>query len=60
MLLSIASPKSVRAQGGTFTFVIGRFWGLCSVFIITGMPFWIRRVKLVDGSVIHPRCALTM
>lgn len=31
MLLSIASPKSVRAQGRTFTFVVG---GLCSVFIL--------------------------
>ena len=60
MLLSIASPKSVRAQGRTFTFVVGRFWGLCSVFIIPGMPVWIRRLKLVDRSVIHPRCALTM
>ena len=28
MLLSIASPKSVRTQGRTFTLVIGRFWGL--------------------------------
>ena len=31
MLLSIASPNSVRAQGRTFTFVVG---GLCSVFIL--------------------------
>ena len=31
MLLSIASPKSVRAQDRTFTFVVG---GLCSVFIL--------------------------
>ena len=34
MLLSIASPKSVRALGRTFTFVVGKFWGLCSVFIL--------------------------
>ena len=31
MLLSIANPKSVRAQGRTFTFEVG---GLCSVFIL--------------------------
>ena len=60
MLLSVASPKSVRAQGGTFIWVVGRFWGLCSVFIIPGMPVWIRRLKRVDRSVIHPRWALTM
>ena len=60
MLLSVASPKSVRAQGGTFICVVGRFWGLCSVFIIPGMPVWIRRLKLVDRSVIHPRYVLTM
>ena len=60
MLLSVASPKSVRAQGRTFTFVVGRFWGLCSVFIIPGMPVWIRRLKVVDRSFIHPRWALTM
>ena len=60
MLLSIASPKSVRAQGGTFIFVVGRFWRLCSVFILPGMPVWIRRLKPVDWSVIHPRWALTI
>ena len=60
MLLSVDSPKSVRAQGRTFTFVVGRFWGLCSVFIIPGMPVWIRRLKVVDRSVIHPCWALTM
>ena len=48
MLLSIASPKSVRAQGGTYIFVVGRFWGLWSVFILPGMPVWIRRLKPVD------------
>ena len=60
MLLSPASPKSVRAQSDTFIFVVGRFWGLCSVFILPGMPVWIRRLKVVDRRVIHPRCALTM
>ena len=60
MLLSIASPKSVRAQGGTFIFVVGRLWRLCSVFILPGMPVWIRRLKPVDWSVIHPRWALTI
>ena len=60
MLLSVASPKSVRAQGGTFICVVGRFWGLCSVFIIPGMPVRIRAIKLVDRSVIHPRWVPTM
>ena len=60
MLLSTASPKSVRAQSDTFIFVVGRFWGLCSVFIIPGMPVWIRRLKVVDRTVIHPYCALTI
>ena len=50
MLLSIASPKSVRAQGRTFTFVVGRFWGLCSVFIIPGMPVRIRASNLLIGA----------
>ena len=60
MLLSIASPKSVRAQGGTYIFVVGRFWGLWSVFILPGMPVWIRRLKPDVWSAIHPRWALTM
>ena len=60
MLLSVVSLTSVRAQGGTFIFVVGRFWRLCSIFILPGMPVWIRRLKPVDWSVIHPRCALTM
>ena len=60
MLLSVDSPKSVRARGRTFTFVVGRFWGLCSVFIIPGMPVRIRAIKLVDRSVIHPRWVPTM
>ena len=60
MLLSVASPKNVRAKSSTFTFVVGKFWGLCSVFIIPGMPVWIRRLKPVDWSVIHPYGTLTM
>ena len=55
MLFSVASPKSVRAQGGTFTFE-----DFVQYFIFTGMPVWIRRLKPVDWSVIHPCCALTM
>ena len=50
MLLSVASPKSVRAQGSTFTFVVGKFWGLCSVFIIPGMPVRIRASNLLIGA----------
>ena len=60
IFLSVASPKSVRAKGRTFTFVVGKFWRLCSVFIIPGMPVWIRRLKVVDWSVIHPYYALTL
>ena len=60
MLLSIARSKSVRAQGRTFIFVVGRLWRLCSVFILPGMPVWIRRLKPVNRSVIHPRWTLTM
>ena len=60
MLLGVVNLTSVRAQCGTFIFVVGRFWGLCSVFILPGMPVWIRRLKLVDRSVIHPLWALTM
>ena len=60
MLLSVVNLTSVRAQGGTFIFVVGRFWRLCSVFILPGMPVWIRRLKPVDKSFIHPCWALTM
>ena len=45
MLLSIASPKSVRAQGRTFTFVVG---GLCSVFILI-MNEGFDRLKFLTG-----------
>ena len=46
MLLSIASPKSVRAQGRTFTFVVG---GLCSVFILI-MNEGFRPVEIFDWT----------
>ena len=49
MLLSVASPKSVRAQGRTFSFVVGRFWGLCSVFILI-MNEGFRPVEIFDPT----------
>ena len=49
MLLSVASPKSVRAQGRTFTFVVGRFWGLCSVYILI-MNEGFRPVEIFDPT----------
>ena len=49
MLLSIASPKSVRAQGRTFSLVVGRFWGLCSVFILI-MNEGFRPVEIFDPT----------
>ena len=46
MLLSIASPKSVKAQGRTFTFGVG---GLCSVFILI-MNEGFRQVEIFDRT----------
>ena len=46
MLLSVASPKSVRTQGRTFTFEVG---GLCSVFILI-MNEGFREVEIFDRT----------
>ena len=52
MLLSIASPQCQSSRSYLY------FRGLCLVFIFTGMPVWIRRLKPNERSVIHHSWAL--